>query len=328
MKNNSVPTISCIVPIYNCEKYLDKCVESILNQTFDDFEVILINDGSNDCSGEICDKFSKKDSRIKVIHKLNEGVSKTRNLGIEKSIGKWICFIDSDDYVEEFFFEKMLSDVKPETDLIISGFSIYENNSLIRAVSVKNAFITDKKQFMDFFVTERKKNIGVLNVPFGKFYSKDIIRNVRFNPEVSMGEDYLFNLQVYDSCKNIIICDKISYCYQLNPYSATKNFSEQKLYNQIKMIEESNDYLEKNNCSRFSGYIFAGNVICGTLKTLIFSETQYSEFKKKLEILQKIKGPILFSSIFSSGWVKKFIFLFFFRLRLYFFLFSLKKIGL
>ena len=128
MKNNSVPTISCIVPIYNCEKYLDKCVESILNQTFDDFEVILINDGSNDCSGEICDKFSKKDSRIKVIHKLNEGVSKTRNLGIEKSIGKWICFIDSDDYVEEFFFEKMLSDVKPETDLIISGFSIYKNN--------------------------------------------------------------------------------------------------------------------------------------------------------------------------------------------------------
>lgn len=98
IKNN--PKISVIVPIYNAEKYLHRCIDSILNQTFTDFEVLLINDGSTDSSGSICDEYAKKDSRVRVFHKENGGVSLARNIGIDKALGLWTLFVDSDDWLD------------------------------------------------------------------------------------------------------------------------------------------------------------------------------------------------------------------------------------
>ena len=95
------PQISIVVPVYNVEKYLERCIDSILAQTFTDFELLLINDGSKDSSGLICDKYTEKDSRIRVFHKENEGVSRARNLGISNARGRWLCFIDSDDWVDK-----------------------------------------------------------------------------------------------------------------------------------------------------------------------------------------------------------------------------------
>ena len=96
-----IPQISIVVPVYNVEKYLERCIDSILAQTFTDFELLLINDGSKDSSGLICDKYAEKDSRIRVFHKENEGVSRARNLGISNARGRWLCFIDSDDWVDK-----------------------------------------------------------------------------------------------------------------------------------------------------------------------------------------------------------------------------------
>lgn len=95
------PQISIVVPVYNVEKYLERCIDSILAQTFTDFELLLINDGSKDSSGLICDKYAEKDSRIRVFHKENGGVSRARNLGISNARGRWLCFIDSDDWVDK-----------------------------------------------------------------------------------------------------------------------------------------------------------------------------------------------------------------------------------
>ena len=100
MENNN-PTISVIVPVYNAEKYLSRCMDSILVQTFTCFELLLVDDGSTDCSGRICDEYAKRDTRIRVIHKENGGVSSARNLGLDNAKGEWICFCDSDD----FFFQ-------------------------------------------------------------------------------------------------------------------------------------------------------------------------------------------------------------------------------
>ena len=99
--------ISVIVPVYNTEKYLHRCVDSILAQTFTDFELLLIDDGSTDSSGAICDESAQKDSRVRVFHKENGGVSSARNLGLDKAKGKWVTFVDSDDWIKESFLNKL-----------------------------------------------------------------------------------------------------------------------------------------------------------------------------------------------------------------------------
>lgn len=118
-----MPKISIVVPIYNAEKYLERCIQSILVQTYSDFEVLLINDGSKDNSIKICQQYEKKDNRIKVIDKKNEGVSQTRNQGIKIARGKYIQFIDSDDFIEPNMLEEMLEKAeKEEVDVCICGF--------------------------------------------------------------------------------------------------------------------------------------------------------------------------------------------------------------
>ncbi|MDR0422523.1 MAG: glycosyltransferase, partial [Proteiniphilum sp.] len=102
------PMISVIVPVYNVEKYLRKCLESILAQTYTSFELLLVNDGSTDGSGQICDEYAQKDSRVQVFHQENKGVSRARNLGLERAKGKWVAFIDSDDWVDSTYLEHLL----------------------------------------------------------------------------------------------------------------------------------------------------------------------------------------------------------------------------
>lgn len=106
--------ISVIVPVYKVEKYIKKCIESIINQTYENLEIILVDDGSPDNCGKICDEYAKKDKRIKVIHKENGGVSSARNLGLEKSNGQYITFIDSDDWIEEEYCEILLTTLKEQ----------------------------------------------------------------------------------------------------------------------------------------------------------------------------------------------------------------------
>ena len=120
------PTISVIVPVYNAEKTLRRCVDSILAQTFEDFELILINDGSKDQSGDICDEYAAKDSRVKTIHKTNGGVSSARNAGLRIAQGEYIAFIDSDDYIDNDY---LLGFKHYDADLIISGAKLISINN-------------------------------------------------------------------------------------------------------------------------------------------------------------------------------------------------------
>lgn len=115
------PKVSVIVPVYNVEKYLHRCIDSILTQTFTDFEVLLINDGSKDRSGEICDEYAKKDSRVKVFHKENGGVSSARNVGLDNARGDLICFCDSDDFVTKDWLALFVKNIDGY-DAVITGF--------------------------------------------------------------------------------------------------------------------------------------------------------------------------------------------------------------
>lgn len=126
------PKVSVIVPVYNVEKLLQRCIDSILAQTFTDFELLLIDDGSKDKSGEICDEYAAKDSRIRVFHKQNGGVSTARNLGIDKAQGEWIYFVDSDDIVLPSALGTFCSLIYSDSELVMAGFYTSDENNTVR----------------------------------------------------------------------------------------------------------------------------------------------------------------------------------------------------
>ena len=132
------PKISIIVPVYNVEQYLENCINSVLNQSFRNFQLILVDDGSKDSSGEICDRFVLKDSRVKVIHKPNAGVSAARNAGIDIATGQFICFIDSDDWIESEYLQKIVDEIY-DFDILFFGSVWHYEDGCSRSLSFQNS---------------------------------------------------------------------------------------------------------------------------------------------------------------------------------------------
>lgn len=189
--------ISIIIPIYNTGKYLKKCLDSIVNQSYRNLEIILINDGSTDNSLNICNEYKKKDNRIKVLNKKNEGVSSARNDGIELSTGKYIVFIDPDDYVSNKHIE-MLYDciINNNVDLVISnGIDVLEDGTILKNKITNNFFMT-KEQCLKELLIDKKFN----NVCWGNIYKKEILRKCKFNCNYRIAEDLDF---LYKYIKNL-----------------------------------------------------------------------------------------------------------------------------
>lgn len=206
------PFISVIIPVYNTENYLRKCLDSVLAQSFADFEVLLINDGSTDGSGKICDEYAKKDKRIKVFHKENGGVSSARNLGLDNAKGEWISFVDSDDTVKENYLLNLTLNIEFEIDLIIGGFiKTDENGNLIKG-ELKLENTTFSKNNKDVLINHTLFNIGF---PVAKLFKRELIATnyISFPLEVKMYEDSLFLMDYLYFCSNIKLVNTQDYNY-------------------------------------------------------------------------------------------------------------------
>lgn len=200
MKGNQVPLVSIIVPVYNAEKYLNRCIDSILSQTMTDFELLLIDDGSKDNSGRICDEYAEKDARVRVFHKPNGGVSSARNLGLDNAKGKWITFVDADDRCSCDYLEHLLSKVDDDTDLIISYAVICDSTG--EKAEVYPEYRVNANNFERLFVDS---DMHWHTSPWSKLYRASIIyeNSLRFNEMMHIGEDadFLFSF--------MLITDKI-----------------------------------------------------------------------------------------------------------------------
>lgn len=224
----TIPFISFIIPIYNSEKYLEQCIESVLNQTYTDFELILINDGSTDQSGEICEKFAAGDYRIKLFHKANGGVSSARNLGLQVVTGQWITFVDSDDFLLKDFLNDFLSFFNPQIELLIQGLSnLKYDGSYQKGTGFETNKIISPVDFLNLY-----NNIPHFLGPVNKLFNREIIeRNkIRFDETKSYGEDALFNLDYLNCCKNkIVLINRNNYVVRDVPGSLSKkilNYNE------------------------------------------------------------------------------------------------------
>ena len=266
----SNPKISVIVPVYNAEKYLRRCVDSILAQTFTAFELLLIDDGSKDKSGEICDEYAKKDERVKVFHKANEGISATREFGILHGMGIFIQFVDSDDWVEKTCLEDNLSLAeKSNADIIINDYYIdVKDKSILKCQKYNGNLIED------IF------NGNVFGALWNKFFRADTIKSsgVGFIHNLSFCEDVVFLCELLKSALNlnIVVNDKAYYHYQSNTASLTRRStlrsvqSEEKYINVIQVILPSlpSDKLLINKLSVKWGYLKLGCLTFSEYKRL------------------------------------------------------------
>lgn len=204
--------ISIIVPVYNAEKYLRRCIDSILQQTERNFEVVLIDDGSVDSSGIICDEVSQKDKRFHVIHKANEGVSQARNNGLEIAKGEFITFIDSDDYVEPDFLEILKKHLDMETDMVICKALDEDCNGNPMGYMRNKVFIEGAKRLK---IDESYQYDGYYShtVCWGVLYRAEIIGDVRFKSEFFVAEDTLFFATILQKSSVVVFITNQMYHY-------------------------------------------------------------------------------------------------------------------
>lgn len=249
--------LSIIVPAYNCEKYIDECIKSIIKQKNNLVEIIIINDGSTDKTLEKCEKLHKQYKNIKLINQENRGVSYSRNIGIENANGKYIMFVDSDDSLEEESLGKIQQLMTENIDVLRYSYNIEEKNKNIEVIFENKTFdlLKDKSVFFrDFF---KKTN---QNVIWGQAIRKELLNNIKFDNNIFFGEDLLFNCQLYNKCKFIKYTNTILYNYKQNTDSITKNYRNLKVKSKIEnliyvfnkiMSEYQEDCLKKEIENKF-----------------------------------------------------------------------------
>lgn len=212
--------ISIIVPVYKAEKYLHRCINSVLAQTNEDWELILVDDGSPDNSGEICDEYAKKDSRIRVFHKENGGVSSARNLALDNAVGDYICFLDSDDYISKDYLKIGLDST---CDLVVVESAVHKRTGLVepleRLSQCKSSNVKEYKQIL-----ERELVRGVMRGVLSKVLKREVIDDIRFNVGQNIGEDTLFHLQVYKNATSIEIKRGAVYYYRQDVVDDTHKY--------------------------------------------------------------------------------------------------------
>lgn len=224
-----IPEISIIIPVYNAGKFLDQCLTSILCQTFNDWECIVVDDGSTDNSGLISDSYGKKDGRFKIYHKNNGGVSSARNFGLQYATGKWVIFVDADDALFEYSLETLYSFTRDDIDIIIGGYVITDEKGTITESSneISKETLDWQKLPLHFYYPYRGKYFGYL---WNRLMRLEVIRknNIKFREDIFIKEDGLFGVQyICNSKKDGLYYTKPVYKYTINSNGAMKSIEKE-----------------------------------------------------------------------------------------------------
>lgn len=207
-----MPVVSVIIPAFNAERCIGNIINNVINQTFSDWELIVVDDGSSDSTPRICDEYAKMDIRIKVVHQKNAGVSAARNTGLERAAGDYVIFIDADDYIIPQYIEALYSCMSGADLCVFPMKDIFSEKDIPSSISYTkfNSQAYSLQQGFPILVDK-----GLTHPPFGKIFSKAIIAkyNIHFEKDVTMGEDFLFNMAYLDHCKNITIGKEHIYYY-------------------------------------------------------------------------------------------------------------------
>lgn len=278
--------ISIIVPVYKVEKYLERCVRSILNQSYRNLEIILVDDGSPDMCGQICDEMASLDNRIKVYHKENGGISDARNYGVERANGEYIGFVDSDDYIHERMYEELYKAIKKSSTLIVEcGLTrIYKNKERPHYIGEDYFLVINRQGYLKEFL-ENKRVYGSV---WCKLIHKDIAKRIKF-PTGKIYEDAFYNLELIKHVDSYTLISGNYYYYYMREGSiVTKPFSPRNM-DYIEIIEKIRDYTLKN----FPSYKEQLFIRVGFAYISIFNELIFSYNYKKMKEYEILKRKLI-----------------------------------
>ena len=224
--------LSIIIPVYNAEDYLDRCLHSILDQEFTSYEVILVDDGSTDSSPLICDRYSATDPRFRTLHKPNGGVSSARNAGLELAKGEYIMFLDSDDALLPYALDDMM-DVVAGEDMVVAGYAVFMEGVPIRNTHPAATVSYCGVEYPQFFQQNIRPNCEMLDAPWAKLFKRKAIGATRFNEGLSYAEDKLFVFTVMSKCSSIKTFAGDVYAYHMRPGSLGSDISSDRHLQQL-----------------------------------------------------------------------------------------------
>lgn len=300
------PLVSIIVPVYNVEKYLKKCIQSIINQTYKNLEIILVDDGSSDNSGKICDEFAQKDNRIKVIHKTNGGLSDARNAGLDVMSGEWVSFIDSDDFVSPYYIENLyyLAFLNG-SDIAINSYKRFKDKSedfIFKKITDEDILVYDSRQAIENMLYVKNFTVSAAC----KIFKKKLFFETRF-PKGKIYEDLYTIPLVISKTDKVVFCDIKDYFYLQRDDSITEEIKEENfmIFDVISKLESKFDDKDIKNALLYhkaisslvflkhSLFLNGGNDISKKLKNNITSNIKTILFNKKFPIKVKIASLIL-----------------------------------
>ena len=251
--------ISVVIPVYNSENYILQCIESILRQSTANIEIIIIDDGSTDESYYICSQLALKDGRIKVFHCENMGVSNARNKGLSNAQGKWVCFVDSDDYLDPHMLERLHETAnKSDADICICDH-IYVHNQY----KFKSSFIQENaldvnekidKQYLFancMYGTQSNETLACVGVPWGKLYRREFLKkyDISFKLHLKRNQDVLFNLYAFLHAKSVVYCRYHGYCYRVWSGSAVYKYTNDYDRTIRSFLEGVDNFLKQENAT-------------------------------------------------------------------------------
>lgn len=304
--------VSIIVPIFNVEKYLDRCMQSLISQTLEDIEIIMVDDGSLDNCPKLCDDYAKMDSRIKVIHKKNGGLSDARNAGLDVANGEYVAFVDSDDYTSLEAYETLYSKAKEvNADIVYAGFK-YQNAD----GTVDNCFLLDHTfedvneitQFLGSMIYDTKpREKSVWMSVWNGIYRRELLeRNkIRFKSEREyLSEDIIFHAQLIPLCKRIVCIPKTFYNYCYNGTSLTRKFNIQKIESNFRLYEALTAIIKKYCISDIQWHIslfFVGYTRGIILRGIIMSDMPLNKKRKFcMKVYNYSKWPGVIQSLYKK----------------------------
>lgn len=321
MKPSEEPLISVIIPIYNVEQYLKRCVDSVLSQTYTNLEIWLVDDGSTDGCGGICDEYAEKDERIRVIHKENGGLSNARNTALDRMNGEYVTFVDSDDFIRNDMIEELLRILSEyDADMAICGFEsgkndFFRNNR--KSDYTINIWKDDTK--FDCLFDDKYRNF--IACACGKLYKAFIFEGIRY-PEGKIHEDEFTIHYIIEKCKKIVTVDGVLYYHFERQGSITKSNYSLRSLDAVEAMEDRYRFFEQNGNDRLTvlcykdylrrvqfHYYSVRKYYPEQLDTLDYITEKYEVFYKKiklrLSLLEKIRYKMFLTHPMLNSFVKQ-----------------------
>lgn len=323
---------SIIIPIYNSEKYISKCIESVLNQTYSNFELLLIDDGSTDKSMEIINKY-KNDPRVKVFSKKNSGVSDTRNFGLDNISGEWVTFVDSDDWIELntlSLIKEYISNDK-DVDIIHTNLIFNYPNNKIAYGNINKDIYPSKELLIEsiislkYFTKKEKKLFGNTRCIGGKFYKSSLIKEYRFDKLLQVFEDGIFNLGLCSAANKVLISKKTIYHYRQHLGSITQKYNpEQNEQNEL-ILKRIKPYITKNIINSYYYCYFDLQLVIINQLAEKFNLIEYYKKYKKINFKREYLKSIKYKYLSFRDKIAYFLIKYNFKLLLYI-MYRIKKI--